>query len=395
MDPKSPAQSPAQKPAQKPPLSPSAAPSAASPSGGESVGVTAGVTGSGPGRTGVVTLDRPKALNALNRGMVGAVAAALDTFAADDTVRQVLIRSSSPKAFCAGGDVRSVRDSDLAGDSAGGDSFFTAEYDLNHRIATFPKPVVSLVDGLTMGGGLGLSLHASHRIITDRAWASMPEAAIGFVTDVGISHVFTHLPALEAPQQPTRSLGLWLAVTAYRLTPGDLLWTGLATGLVADVDAFTTRLFTDGVDRAVAVETVQGRNLPSSRLREMEGDIRDLVVPDGGWAASDSRIQAADGQTAELTRKLLEPANPLSLEATARLLDHSSRHTLREALDAEFSVGCWARSRPNFAEGVRAVLVDKTRDAVFTPADVAGITDADRAEIEDALDRARKRSASR
>ncbi|WP_297006490.1 enoyl-CoA hydratase/isomerase family protein [uncultured Corynebacterium sp.] len=345
-------------------------------------GLTVAVLGTGAGTTGVITLDRPRALNALNLDMIRGIAAALDRFAADDGVRQVLIRSASPKAFCSGGDVRSVRETDMAGDRAAGDTFFLEEYDVNDMIATFPKPVIALIDGITMGGGMGVSMHASHRVITPKAWASMPEAAIGFVTDVGISHVLTHLPTQSGQGRPSLELGLWLAATAYRMTAGDLLWTGLATQLVTDADAFTDLLFAEGPDAALAA-TVPAREYPDSALAGMAGRIVELMAG-ARWPEIDARLRA-DGNsadpTAALTRDLLAPASPGSLEAMAALLEYSSTHTLREALDAEFALGRRARQLPDFAEGVRAVLVDKTKDAAFVPATLAEIGDGVRAEI--------------
>lgn len=341
--------------------------------------LTVAVLGTGAGTTGVITLDRPRALNALNLDMIRGIAAALDRFSADDGIRQVLIRSASPKAFCSGGDVRSVRESDLAGDREPGDAFFLEEYDVNHAIAAFPKPVIALLDGITMGGGMGVSMHATHRVITPKTWASMPEAAIGFITDVGISHVFTHLPAQSEKKSPSLELGLWLAATAYRLTAGDLLWTGLATHLVADPDAFADVLFAQGTDAAFAT-AVHGPEHPESSLSEMAGRIVELMEG-GHWLEIDARLQDATDATASLTRELLAPASPSSLEAMAALLEFSSRHTLREALDAEFALGCRARQLPDFAEGVRAVLVDKTKDAAFLPATLAEIGDDVRTEI--------------
>jgi enoyl-CoA hydratase len=346
--------------------------------------ITVAVLGTGAGTTGVITLDRPRALNALNLAMIRGIAAALERFATDDGIRQVLIRSASPRAFCSGGDVRSVRESDLAGDREQGDAFFLEEYDVNHAIATFPKPVIVLLDGITMGGGMGVSMHATHRVITPKTWASMPEAAIGFITDVGISHVFTHLPTQSEEGSPSLELGLWLAATAYRLTAGDLLWTGLATHLVADADTFADLLFAEGADAAFA-SAVHGSEYPESALSDMAGRIVEIM---GGlqWQEIATRLQDDTDATASLTRELLAPASPSSLEAMAALLEYSSRHTLREALDAEFALGCRARQLPDFAEGVRAVLVDKTKDAAFVPATLAEIGDGVRAEIRAVLD---------
>lgn len=356
--------------------------------------VTTSVLGVGTGTTGVITLNRPRALNALNHSMIRTIGAALGRFARDADIHQVLIRSELPTAFCSGGDVRSVRETDLADNFAAGNTFFRDEYDLNHELATFPKPVIALIDGITMGGGLGISMHASHRIITTRTWASMPEAAIGFVTDVGISHVFTHLPALSSPDKPSLPLGLWLATTAYRLSAGDLLWTGLATHLVSDARDFTDTLCAHGLGAALA-SAVPAKDYPASELSTRAESI-DRLFSSADISAIMAQLRAEQQpeqqekrqdkhqeseQTAELTLRLLAPANPLSIEAIAQLLVYSAHSSLRGALNAEFALGSWARRQPNFSEGVRAVLVDKTQDAAFIPATLGEINDEERGEI--------------
>ncbi|MGO1949751.1 MAG: 3-hydroxyisobutyryl-CoA hydrolase [Mycobacteriaceae bacterium] len=334
--------------------------------------------------TGVITLDRPKALNALNKAMISAIAGALAQFADDDGVQRVLLRSAGEKAYCSGGDVRSVRETDLSGDYGPGDEFFREEYDMNHALASFPKPTVALVDGITMGGGLGVSAHADYRVITPRTWQSMPEMAIGFATDVGISHAFTHLP--HVPEGARTALGLFLATTAYRLTTDDLLWTGLATHLVQDAAAFEHALTGDAgtdatVDAALSDAVTATPGTPEyegvaerSVLAQNLAWISEVFAGDA-WATIAVRLESASGDFADTVRGLLEPANPLSLVAATALLNHSAGSTLREALDAEFAIGSLLRRQPNFAEGVRAVLVDKDRDAHFTPATLAEVTD--------------------
>jgi enoyl-CoA hydratase len=332
------------------------------------------------GTVGRIILDRPRALNALNHEMITGIGEALDRFRADDGVSTVFISSASPKAYCSGGDVRAVRDADLTGDYSIGDSYFHDEYDVNHGLATYPLTTVALIDGITMGGGLGMSMHATHRVITERAWASMPEMAIGFVTDVGVSHLFTHLPALAAPGRPTTALGLWLATTAYRLTPADLLWTGLATHLVADADAFTATLTTAGPDAALAAASTASTapDAAAPPLADRRAWIEDTFsLGEGeGWADIAGRLDAsvaAGDPVAQETATLLAGANPESLVAAAELFRFAADHDLRQALDAEFTLGAWLRHRPNFAEGVRAVLVDKDRDAAFIPATLAEV----------------------
>lgn len=326
------------------------------------------------GFTGIITLDRPKALNALNHRMINAIAEALDTFRDDDAVRQVLLCSAGEKAYCAGGDVRSVRESDLDGDFGPGDDLFRDEYDMNHALATFPKPTVALIDGITMGGGLGVSAHADHRVVTERAWQSMPEMAIGFVTDVGISHAFTHLP--NVPEESRAAVGLFLATTAYRMTSDDLLWSGLATHRIEDggADAFRDALLADGVDAAVSKtdRAATAADGDSELARNLDWIAATFAGDD--WTAIDERIAGASGDFADKVRSLLAPANPLSLFAATALLTYSADRTLREALDAELALGKLLRRQPNFAEGVRAVLVDKDRTAHFEPGSVAQVT---------------------
>lgn len=332
------------------------------------------------GNTAVVTLDRPKALNALNHPMITALAEALDTARADDRVTQVLLCSASEKAYCSGGDVRAVREDDLTGDFGPGDRLFRDEYDMNEALAVFPKPTVALVDGITMGGGLGVSAHADYRVITDRTWESMPEMAIGFVTDVGVSHAFTHLTGV--PEESRTAVGLFLATTAYRMTPDDLLWSRMATHKVDDAAAFRDTLLADGVDAALA--TAQTAPSGTSELAENLDWITATFDGDD-WFDIDRRLSAAGGEFADKVRTLLAPANPLSLVAATALLNHSARSTLREALDAELSLGMLLRRQPNFPEGVRAVLVDKDHDAQFTPATLAEVTEEQVAEIRRAV----------
>ena len=336
--------------------------------------------------TGVITLDRPKALNALNHAMITSIAEALEVFREDAAVEQVVLRSAVEKAYCSGGDVRSVRETDLTGDYGPGDRFFVEEYQMNQALAEFPTPTVALVNGITMGGGLGVSAHADQRVITPRTWQSMPEMAIGFVTDVGISHVFTHLP--HVPEASRAAVGLFLATTAYRMTTDDLLWSGLATHLVDDIDAVADALEAgerlgdpEVVPGTAAHDEVTGRS-------ELARNLNWITETFGGsdWRDIAKRIETSTGEFVDQVRDLLASANPLSLVAAAVLLDHSSRSTLREALDAELAIGSLLRRQPNFAEGVRAVLVDKDRDAHFVPASVAEVTDEQVAEFRTALD---------
>jgi enoyl-CoA hydratase len=139
------------------------------------------------GRAGVIGLDRPKALNALSLEIISDIWNALDIFQADPSIKLVILRSNHERAFCVGGDMRRISELSLAGHFDEAENFFRTEYDLNLQIASYPKPYVSLIDGICMGGGLGLSMHGRYRIATERAIFAMPDTAIGFFPDVGAS----------------------------------------------------------------------------------------------------------------------------------------------------------------------------------------------------------------
>ena len=172
------------------------------------------------GRAGHITLNRPKALNALNLEMINAITAALESWRHDPAVHLIIIDSSSERAFCAGGDVRGVRDWVLAGRSQDVETFFVLEYALNYLTARYPKPYVALIDGICMGGGIGLSIHGTVRVATEHAVFAMPETQLGLFPDVGGSYF---LPRLRG------AFGMYLGLTGARVGSADACWLGLAT----------------------------------------------------------------------------------------------------------------------------------------------------------------------
>src|SRR3978361_817612 len=172
------------------------------------------------GRVGRILLNRPRALNALDLSMIRACAAILGTWRDDPHGHAVVIEGAGDRAFCAGGDIRALRDGQLAGDRASVDRFFTEEYALNLAIATYPKPYVALIDGICMGGGIGLSVHARYRVATEHAGFAMPETAIGFFPDIGATFLLPRLPG---------ELGTYLGLTGLRVTGPDAVHAGLAT----------------------------------------------------------------------------------------------------------------------------------------------------------------------
>src|SRR5262245_28180417 len=299
------------------------------------------------GRAGAITLNRPEALHALTLSMVRAIRAALEDHVTDARVKVIVIRSSTPWAFCAGGDMRRIGELSLAGRFAEADAFFEEEYALNLAIAQCPKPYVALLDGIAMGGGLGLSVHGRHRVVTEHALLAMPETAIGFVPDVGASYFLNAL----AP-----GVGMWLAVTGARLNAARALASGLATQMtrrgrlpsllsaLQDARAGSIeqvlRTHADPLDTTAAAEALQ---------RESTGfNAETLAALNRAWRgqATDQTIAAHSPESVACTFELLQAARGLSLP---------------QALELELVAAKRAIRHPDFIEGVRAVLVDKHR----------------------------------
>ena len=304
------------------------------------------------GTTGVITLDRPKALNSLNPEMARAIDAALKAWRDDDAVEQVVIHSTG-KHFCSGGDVRAAREGILEGRGEEVDAFFADEYAMNLDIANYPKPYIALCSGVIMGGGMGISAHGTHMVVTEDAFASMPEMNIGYITDVGMSWLLQHLPKV-----PSQSLGTFLGLTGYRMTPDDMLATGLATHKVATLDGVLDGIVAEGPGYLDTVAIAPGESKLLSLLDVIGSAFH------GPWAEIQARL---DGELAELVAKLTAQASPSSLVAAAELFAANATQDLAGALDNERRLGAVMTREPDFAEGVRAVLVDKDQSPNFAP----------------------------
>lgn len=330
-----------------------------------------------------LVLNRPKALNSLNHDMVEIVRECLRSARDDDAISQVVVTSEHPKAFCAGGDVRFVRECILNGNPDKGELFFADEYQMNAEIAEFSevKPYIAVIDGIAMGGGLGVSMHGSHRIVTERASAAMPEMAIGFIPDVGITHFSQQL--VTADGSSSEAIARFIALTGYRMTAADLLWSGWATHFVPSesLPDFLQSLDANGVDEALAQHSLDPTSdsarelLGESHLAEWHQCIEACFGFDT-WLemenALDERFAGGEHCTREninTFNKLLRTASAASLVAGAELMTANAQEgvALRDALRNEMVVGKLMREHRNFAEGVRAVLVDKDRNSRFDP----------------------------
>lgn len=299
------------------------------------------------GRAGVITLNRPAALNALTLPMIRAIQRGLDHHLADPAVQVIVIRSSSPRAFCAGGDMRRIRELSLAGAFDEIAAFFQDEYALNLAINRCAKPFVALLDGIAMGGGLGLSIHGRHRIVTEHASLAMPETAIGFIPDVGASHFLSRL-------EP--AIGMWLALTGARIDATAALAVGLVTQmtrrehlaalLAALADASAGPI--DAVLQRFAGEADTAAALAALRQRATGFDAPRLDAVLATW-------QAASGADA------LAAFSPAAVAQTFALLNAAQGKSLAECLALEFDGSMHAARHADFIEGARAVLVDKDR----------------------------------
>ena len=312
------------------------------------------------GRVGRILLNRPKVLNALELPMIRAATATLRAWRDDPHVHAVVIEGAGERAFCAGGDIRALRDLLLAGNRAAVDEFFTEEYALNLMIATYPKPYVALIDGICMGGGIGMSVHAPYRVATEHAGFAMPETAIGFFPDIGATYLLPRLPG---------QLGTYLGLTGLRVTGADAVHAGLATHFVprARLADLSAALATDGVAALAAF----AEPLPAFSLAEIRPEI-DACFGAATVGEMISRLEASrDGGGSawtETTLKALRTVSPAALHWTLRALRRGSDLTLPQALEAEFRLTRTTMAHPDFAEGVRAMVVDKDRKPAWQPA---------------------------
>lgn len=309
------------------------------------------------GGTGVIELARPAALNALDPAMVRLMTDALTAWRDDPAVRSVVVVSTSPKAFCAGGDIVAVRAAAMAGDDAAVRAYFTAEYRLDALVARYPKPYTALVDGYAMGGGLGISVHGSARVVTERAVLAMPETGIGFFPDIGASHFLPRLPG---------AYGWYLGLTGARTAGPDAVACGLATHYVpaAGLPALREALTAEGAEPAAVLPRF-ARPVPP-RPAHAAAVERCFAVPD--VAAVRARLAAETGEPewARETLALLDAASPASLAATAALLRAGAGATLEECLARELELACRTARTADFHEGVRAALVDRDRKPVWS-----------------------------
>lgn len=315
------------------------------------------------GRAGCITLNRPRALNALDLRMIEALAAALAQWQEDPAVHAVVIDGAGGRAFCAGGDVRAVRADSLAGRFDAVEAFFAAEYALNQTMADYPKPLVALVDGICMGGGIGVSAHGSALVATEAAMFAMPETGIALFPDVGATYI---LPRLRG------ALGMYMALTGARLHGADAAYAGLATHFT---DRETIASLVDAVafeGPAVLAGVARSFEAPIEHHR---AEIDDCFGADSVPAILD-RLQVADTEWSRQTLATLRSMSPSAVSWTFHIVRAGAGRTLPEALAAELALTRHVTRHPDFAEGVRAMVVDKDRKPRWSPATLEDVDPA-------------------
>lgn len=317
------------------------------------------------GSAGLIRLNRPKALNALTLPMVHAMAAALDAWEHDPEVTRIVVDAEGEKAFCAGGDIRSIIELGKQGRKDIAVGFWADEYRLNTRIKSYPKPYLSLIDGIVMGGGVGISLHGSHRIAGDRWSFAMPEVGIGLFPDVGGSYALPRLPG---------ETGMWIALTGSRINRADAMELGIATHAVSSSDMAALKAALVAGEPIEAV--LQRFSLPAQPAPVNEN--RALIdACFSGTSVPDvlSRLEAGAGQSdfARQTAQTIRTKSPTSLSITFRQLRLGAELTFREAMKMEFRIVSRVLDGVDFYEGVRAAVIDKDQSPRWTPSSLEDI----------------------
>jgi len=315
-----------------------------------------------------ITLNRPQALNAITLGMVATMTALLRAWADDPAVGAVLLDGAGGRAFAAGGDIRALYDAAKAGDKTLPEIFWATEYRLNVLIARYPKPVIALMDGVVMGGGVGLSAHASHRIVTERSSVAMPEVAIGYFPDVGACFVLARTAGF---------VGTYLALTGARAAAADAIYCGLA-----DLHIPAARL--DELPAALA---------DSRGMHDVKARLDSFTAPPaaGRLAAARAwidrcygvdtveeifdRLAQCDEEEARAALETMRKMSPTSLKITLRNIRSAlSFEEVEQSFQQDYRVSLACVAEHDFIEGIRATIVDKDRNPVWRPDTLEGVT---------------------
>ena len=319
------------------------------------------------GKAARLRLNRPKAIHALNEAMCRTMIDALVAWRADPDVELILLDHAEGRGFCAGGDVRAVAESGQT-DGVAARAFFHTEYQLNHLLFTYAKPILSFLDGIVMGGGVGIGLPAKYRIATERTVFAMPEATIGLFPDVGGGWYLSRLPG---------RLGQYLALTAARLDGADAHAVGLATHYIPSdaLEGVKAKLASNPRD-AEAILDAASAAPPEAPILAQRAEIDRLFAAD---TLEDilAALEADPGEWAKDVLAGLRSKSPQSCKVALRLLRESARRaSFADEMGAEYGLAAHVSMRHDFIEGVRALLIDKDNAPRWDPATPEGVTEA-------------------
>ena len=316
------------------------------------------------GSVGHISLNRPKALHALNRDMCESMTAALLAWRDDPAVASILIDHTGERGFCAGGDIRMIAESG-AGDVSEAKAFFFTEYRLNHLLFTYPKPVTAVVDGIVMGGGVGISEPAAVRIATERTTYAMPETGIGLFPDVGGGWFLSRLPG---------QTGLWLALTGTRLKAADTVALGIHTHFVPGERIMALKA--DLIGGVEPAEAVAAHRSADPGVPTIQRDAIDRLFAFDTVEDIFAALEADGSDWALAQLAVLKTKSPQSMKVSLKQLRIGATLTdFADNMAMEYRLGGRIVSTPDFQEGVRAVVVDKDNAPKWSPAVLDGVTD--------------------
>ena len=315
---------------------------------------------------GLLTLDRPKALNALTYRMAEVIQLQLRDWAKEDIIRRVVIEGEGERAFCAGGDIRALYESGKAGTSYI-HCFYRDEYLLNTYIKRYPKPYIALISGIVMGGGVGVSVHGSHRIADETTLFAMPETGIGLFPDVGGSYFLPRLPG---------EIGTYLGLTGARLKAADTLYAGIATHFVPRASRATLldKLGSDeDLDRTLAALGADPGPAPLAQMR----DKIDTIFSADSVEAILERLERDGTDWAQGTAKTIRSKSPTATKLAFRQIREGAKLDFEDCMRMEFRMVNRVIAGRDFYEGVRATIIDKDGAPKWSPATLAEVSEAD------------------
>ncbi|MEK6636687.1 MAG: enoyl-CoA hydratase/isomerase family protein [Pseudomonadota bacterium] len=318
------------------------------------------------GQAGIISLNKPATIHALTLDMVHSMTAQLQAWASDSAVACIIIDHSEGRGFCAGGDIRFLQESALVGGEAGR-KFFHDEYQLNHLLFTYPKPVIAFMDGITMGGGVGISQPAKYRIATENTRFAMPETGIGLFPDVGGSWYLSRLPG---------RVGQYLALTGARIDGADCLAVGLATHYLPSASLASVKAAIRAAPETIeAILNEAQVGAPLAKIVEIRPQIECLFASDI-YEDILATLENEGGEWAIKELKGLRTKSPQTCKVALRQLAHGLNFAnFADNMAMEYRIASHVLTRHDFIEGVRAVIVDKDNAPQWNPATPEGVTD--------------------